>query len=79
MWVENGEIVAPLNVMRLDDSIYRFFGSELEALTAERDFIIDATSYGRRSVDSMRLPGALVRDFRFTLYRILRNVAKRLR
>ena len=53
--------------MRLDDSIYRFFGSELEALTAERDFIIDAASYGRRSVDSMRLPGALVRDFRFTL------------
>ncbi|MCE9523057.1 MAG: TldE/PmbA family protein [Alphaproteobacteria bacterium] len=67
MWVENGEIVAPLGVMRLDDSIYRFFGSELEALTAERDFIIDASSYGRRSVDSMRLPGALVRDFRFTL------------
>jgi len=67
MWVENGEIVAPLGVMRLDDSIYRFFGSELEGLTAEREFLIDPTSYGRRSVDSMRLPGALVRDFRFTL------------
>jgi predicted Zn-dependent protease len=67
MWVENGEIVAPLNVMRLDDSIYRFFGGELAELTAERDFVIDATSYGRRSVDSMRLPGALVNDFRFTL------------
>jgi len=67
MWVENGEIVAPLGVMRLDDSIYRFFGSELEGLTAERDFIIDPASYGRRSVDSMRLPGALVGDFRFTL------------
>jgi len=67
MWVENGEIVAPLNVMRLDDSTYRFFGSELAELTAERDFIIDPTSYGRRSVDSVRLPGALVNDFRFTL------------
>lgn len=67
MWVENGEIVAPLNVMRLDDSIYRFFGSELADLTAERDFIIDPASYGRRSVDSFRLPGALVNDFRFTL------------
>ncbi|MGE3854220.1 MAG: metallopeptidase TldD-related protein, partial [Planctomycetota bacterium] len=31
--VENGEIVAPLNVMRWDETIYRVLGSQLEALT----------------------------------------------
>lgn len=67
MWVENGEIVAPLNVMRFDDTIYRMLGTELEALTSERDMILDTGTYGRRSVDSMRLPGALLRDFRLTL------------
>lgn len=67
MWVEAGEIAAPLNVMRFDDSLYRILGSNLEALTAEREMLMDAGSYERRSVDSMRLPGALVSGFRFTL------------
>lgn len=67
MWVEDGEIVAPLNVMRFDDTIYRMLGSALEGLTAERDMILDTSSYGRRSVDSMRLPGALMGEFRLTL------------
>jgi predicted Zn-dependent protease len=67
MWVEGGEIVAPLNVMRFDDSLYRILGANLEALTAEREMLMDPGSYERRSVDSMRLPGALVGGFRFTL------------
>jgi predicted Zn-dependent protease len=67
MWVEDGEIAAPLNVMRFDDSLYRILGTNLEALTAEREMLMDAGSYERRSVDSMRLPGALVSGFRFTL------------
>jgi predicted Zn-dependent protease len=67
MWVENGEIVAPLNVMRFDDTIYRILGSELEGLTSERDLILDSATYGRRSVDCMRLPGALVGELRLTL------------
>jgi predicted Zn-dependent protease len=67
MWVENGEIVAPLNVMRFDDGIYSMLGSALESLTAERDMILDTSTYGRRSVDSMRLPGALVSEFKLTL------------
>ena len=28
-WVENGEIVAPIETMRFDDSFYRFFGEKL--------------------------------------------------
>ena len=67
MWVDNGEIIAPLNVMRFDDTIYRMLGSALEGLTVEREMILDTGTYGRRSVDSMRLPGALMGEFRLTL------------
>ena len=28
-WVEGGEIVAPIETMRFDDSFYRFFGNKL--------------------------------------------------
>jgi predicted Zn-dependent protease len=66
-WVENGEIVAPLNVMRFDDSAYRVLGENLLGLTAERDWLMDASSYGERSTNSARLPGALVKDFSLTL------------
>ncbi|GLR12735.1 Zn-dependent protease [Chitinimonas prasina] len=66
-WVENGEIVAPLNVMRFDDSLYRLLGSELEALTVERELLADPGSYGARSSASARLPGALVRAVNLVL------------
>lgn len=66
-WVENGEIQAPLNVMRFDDSAYRLLGDNLLGLTAEREFILDSASYGERSTASARLPGALVKDFALTL------------
>jgi predicted Zn-dependent protease len=67
MWVEGGELAAPLAVMRFDDSLYRLLGENLEALTAERSLLLDPGTYERRSVDSMRLPGALVSGLRFTL------------
>jgi predicted Zn-dependent protease len=66
-WVEGGEIKAPLNVMRFDDTVYRILGENLEALTAERDLLVDSSSYGSRSTGSLRTPGALVRDFSLTL------------
>ena len=66
-WVENGEIKAPLDVMRFDDSAYRLLGENLVALTAERDWILDSGSYSERSTGSARLPGALVKDFALTL------------
>lgn len=66
-WVENGAIQAPLNVMRFDETLYRMFGSNLTALTAEREFILDSSTYGARSTASSRMPGALVEDFTFTL------------
>ena len=66
-WVEDGEIVAPVNVMRFDDTIYRILGSNLEGLTSDRDFLLSAASYFQRSTASARLPGALVNNLRFTL------------
>jgi predicted Zn-dependent protease len=66
-WVENGEAVAPTNVMRFDDSIYRILGDRLTGLTATREFIPDSRTYGARMTGSKRLPGAFVDDFRLTL------------
>jgi len=66
-WVENGEIKAPLNVMRFDDSLFRLFGENLISLTNERELLIDSESYGHRGTNCMRLPGALVKDFKFVL------------
>ena len=66
-WVEGGEIRAPLNVMRFDDSAYRMLGSELEALTRERDLILQGGTYGARNTMATRTPGALLRDFALTL------------
>jgi predicted Zn-dependent protease len=66
-WVEGGVIQAPLSVMRFDESIYRMLGDHLLGLTAERDFILDPSTYHERSTGSSRLPGALVEAFNFTL------------
>jgi len=66
-WVEKGEIVAPLNVMRFDETLYNILGDKLIALTKEREFIIETDTYEKRSTGSAQLPGALVEDFSFTL------------
>jgi predicted Zn-dependent protease len=67
LWVENGEVVAPCDVMRFDDSVYRMLGSNLEALTEEREFLPDSATYSGRMTVSQRLPGALIDDLRLTL------------
>jgi predicted Zn-dependent protease len=66
-WVENGQIAAPVNVMRFDETAYRVLGENLIGLTNEREFLPSALTYGGRSTSSLRLPGALVDRFRFTL------------
>jgi predicted Zn-dependent protease len=67
LWVEQGRPVAPVNVMRFDESIYHILGDCLEGLTREHEHILDAGSYEWRSAVSARLPGALVNDFTLTL------------
>ena len=66
-WVEHGEIVAPINVMRFDDSIYNIFGKNLAGLTRQQETLFDAGSYEQRSTASYQIPGALVNDFALTL------------
>ena len=66
-WVEHGEIQAPVNVMRFDDSVYNLLGTNLLGLTRERELLLDPGTYGQRSNHSMELPGVLVRDLRLTL------------
>ncbi|HEY4160273.1 MAG TPA: metallopeptidase TldD-related protein [Polyangiaceae bacterium] len=66
-WVEKGQIVAPLNVMRFDDSLYRILGENLLDLTRERELLLSNASYGGRSVETNLLPGALLRELTFTL------------
>ncbi len=66
-WVEDGRIVAPLPVMRFDDSIYGLLGERLLALTAEREQLHSAGTYGERELASMLLPGLLVEDLELTL------------
>ena len=66
-WVEEGKIVAPINVLRFDDTIYRMLGSNLEALTKDSELILESSTYGERALSSMRLPGALLSELEFTL------------
>ncbi len=63
LWVENGEIVAPISDMRWDESIYNIFGENLIALTKESHVFASTSSYARRDPGGCRLPGVLVRDF----------------
>ena len=66
-WVEGGRIVAPVDVMRFDDSVFRLLGPELIGLTSERELVVNSDTYRQRNVNSMRLPGAVVREMAFTL------------
>ncbi|MEM9467797.1 MAG: metallopeptidase TldD-related protein [Actinomycetota bacterium] len=66
-WVEDGEIVAPIDVLRFDDTAYHLLGDRLEGLTDTAETILDASTYHHRSMDSLRLPGALVSEMTFTL------------
>lgn len=66
-WVEDGEIVAPVNVLRFDDTAFNLLGEHLVGLTDEAEVLLDADTYHRRSTASARLPGALVESMAFTL------------
>ncbi len=65
--VENGRVIAPLNVMRFDDSLLRMLGPHLLGLTQETEWLASPSTYGARSTDSMRLPGALIERLNLTL------------
>ena len=66
-WVENGRIVAPINVMRFDETAYRALGENLIGLTAEREMLLNPDTYQSRATSSSRVPGALIDRFNFNL------------
>ena len=66
-WVEGGRVVAPVNVMRFDDSLYRLLGAHLVNLSDTPELMLSSESYGSRHLNSVRLPGALVSEMAFTL------------
>ncbi|MGE0173117.1 MAG: metallopeptidase TldD-related protein [Oligoflexales bacterium] len=66
-WVEDGKIVAPIEVMRFDDSMYETLGRNLEDLTQDVATFYSDSTYSQRSRESIQVPGALISGLRFTL------------
>jgi predicted Zn-dependent protease len=66
-WVENGEISAPIQNLRFDESLYRCFGQNLIALTDFQDFMPEVGTYDNRNLGGSWVPGALVEAFTYTL------------
>ncbi len=66
-WVENGEIVAPIQDMRFDESLLNIFGSELVDLTTDPETFTSTSSYEKRDIGGCRAPGILLSRFQFTL------------
>jgi predicted Zn-dependent protease len=66
-WVDNGEIVGPINDLRWDESLFEALGPKLLALTdwCEVDPAVD--TYSARALGGSRVPGALIEGFSFTL------------
>lgn len=66
-WVEGGEIVAPIENLRFDESLYRFWGENLVDLTDFQEFIPEVDTYESRQLGGSLVPGMLVEDFTYTL------------
>jgi predicted Zn-dependent protease len=66
-WVENGEIVAPIENLRFDDTLFSVLGDPLEALTIERSYLPDVGTYRMRNPGGVWSPGALIAKMEFTL------------
>jgi predicted Zn-dependent protease len=66
-WVEHGQIVAPVDAMRFDDSMYRLLGDQLERLGAQPELLLSDSTWGERGTGGMHLPGLLARSFELTL------------
>ncbi len=66
-WVEHGEIAAPINAMRFDDSLYHILGDKLIGLTDNQELLMDPSTYQSRHLSVTSLPGALLEEFQLTL------------
>ena len=66
-WVEAGEIIAPIENMRFDDTIYNIFGKNLENTTNKLHLIPDIGTYEGRSLGGIYCPGIMLKSFSLTL------------
>ncbi len=66
-WVEEGEIIAPIEHLRFDDSLYRFWGENLVGLTDQAVLVPEVGTYGSRSLGGIMTPGMVVDRFTYTL------------
>ena len=66
-WVEDGKIVAPIENMRFDDSIYSFLGDNLEQVTDKLHVNPDVGTYEGRELSAVICPGILLKSFALTL------------
>ena len=66
-WVENGEIISPIEDLRFDESYYNIFGTGLERITEFADVNPATGSYSQRDVGGTKTPGMLISNFTFTL------------
>jgi len=66
-WVENAEIIAPIENLRFDESLYRFWGDNLVDFTNFQEFIPEVGTYESRELGGSLVPGMLVEDFTYTL------------
>ena len=66
-YVEDGKIIAPIENMRFDDTIYNIFGSELNAVTDFNQLIPDVGTYDGRNFGGNYCPGILLDNFALTL------------
>ncbi|MBE9217058.1 TldD/PmbA family protein [Plectonema cf. radiosum LEGE 06105] len=66
-WVVNGEIVAPIEDLRFDDTLYSFWGDNLIDFTDKHEFIPEVGTYENRQLGGSMVPGMLVEDFTYTL------------
>jgi len=66
-WVENGEIIAPIENMRFDDTIYNIFGNNLEKGTDKLHLVPNVGTYDGRSLGGTYCPGIMLSSFSLTL------------
>jgi len=67
LWVENGEIIAPIEDMRFDVSLYDILNEGLLDVTNFQEVDPSVSTYMQRDLGGKNLPGMLIKDFSFTL------------
>lgn len=66
-WVSGGQIVAPIENLRFDDTLFRIFGSELIDFTQETEHFSNPSTYDYRQIGALNVPGLLLKEMAFTL------------